>query len=268
MGQSPIRAAAWGMLTCIVVYILKNRKFSLKLITNAMSDGARSACGMICACGTAGIVVGVLNMTGAGIRFTSFVVDIAGGNLLIALILTMLAALILGMGLPTSASYIICAAVAAPALVKMGLTHLQAHMFVLYFACISAITPPVAMAAYAAATISGAKPLEVGLTACKLGICAFIVPFMFCYAPSLLMVGTSVEIITTVITAIIGATILAYGFQRYAGCFSMPINIPLSALLIGFSLLMILPGILTDLIGIAGIAVILLFLFFNNKKTA
>ena len=104
-------------------------------------------------------------MTGAGIKFTSFVFAIANGRLLLALLLTMLASLILGMGLPTSASYIICAAVAAPALIRMGLEPLQAHMFVFYFACISAITPPVAMTAYAGASISGAKAMEVGFTA-------------------------------------------------------------------------------------------------------
>lgn len=265
LNQSAIRAASWGILSCIIVYIIKNRKFSLKEILDAMADGAKSACGMICACGTAGIVVGVLNMTGAGIKFASFVVEVANGHLLVALILTMIASLILGMGLPTSASYIICAAVAAPALIDMGLTAMQAHMFVFYFACISAITPPVAMAAYAGATISGSKPMEVGFTACKLGICAFIVPFMFCYAPTLLWKGAAGDIIVTIITALIGATMLSYGLQRYAGCFSLPLGIIPACILIASALLMIIPGTVTDLIGIAGACVVLIPLFLKKR---
>ena len=265
LNQSAIRAASWGILSCIIVYIIKNRKFSFKEILDAMADGAKSACGMICACGTAGIVVGVLNMTGAGIKFASFVVEVANGHLLVALILTMIASLILGMGLPTSASYIICAAVAAPALIDMGLTAIQAHMFVFYFACISAITPPVAMAAYAGATISGSKPMEVGFTACKLGICAFIVPFMFCYAPTLLWKGAAGDIIVTIITALIGATMLSYGLQRYAGCFRLPLGIIPACILIASALLMIIPGTVTDLIGIAGACVVLIPLFLKKR---
>lgn len=266
VGQSPIRAASWGIVTCILVYLIQYKKIDLKLIVDTMSEGARSACGMICACGTAGIVVGVLNMTGAGIKFTSFVFDISGGNLFLALVLTMVASLILGMGLPTSASYIICAAVAAPALIEMGLSPLQAHMFVFYFACISAITPPVAMAAYAGASIAGAKPMEVGFTACKLGICAFIVPYMFCYAPSLLWIGTPVEIITVIVSALIGVTMLSYGLQRYAGCFSMAIGTVPSVTLIAFSILLIIPGIWSDLIGLGGGAVVLFLLYLKKKK--
>ena len=265
LNQSAIRAASWGILSCIIVYIIKNRKLSLKGILDAMADGAKSACGMICACGTAGIVIGVLNMTGAGIKFASFVVEVANGHLLVALILTMLASLILGMGLPTSASYIICAAVAAPALIDMGLTAMQAHMFVFYFACISAITPPVAMAAYAGATISGSKPMEVGFTACKLGICAFIVPFMFCYVPTLLWKGAAGDIIVTIITALIGATMLSYGLQRYAGCFSLPLGIIPSCILITSALLMIIPGTVTDLIGVACACVVLIPLFLKKR---
>lgn len=265
LNQSAIRAASWGILSCIIVYIIKNRKFSFKEILDAMADGAKSACGMICACGTAGIVVGVLNMTGAGIKFASFVVEVANGHRLVALLLTMIASLILGMGLPTSASYIICAAVAAPALIDMGLTAIQAHMFVFYFACISAITPPVAMAAYAGATISGSKPMEVGFTACKLGICAFIVPFMFCYAPTLLWKGAAGDIIVTIITALIGATMLSYGLQRYAGCFSLPLGIIPACILIASALLMIIPGTVTDLIGIAGACVVLIPLFLKKR---
>lgn len=266
LGQSPIRAATWGISTCIVIFLIKSRGANLSRILDTMSEGARSACGMICACGTAGIVVGVLNMTGAGIKFANVVLEIADGSLIIALLLTMISSLVLGMGLPTTASYIICAAVAAPALIEMGLLPIQAHMFVFYFACVSAITPPVAMAAYAAATISGAKPMEVGFLACKLGICAFIVPFMFCYSPSLLWLGSGAEIVTTIVTALIGVTVLAFGLLRYVGFLNMPIG-PLTAIgLIVFALFMIIPGMFSDVIGIAGITAIMLALFFSKRK--
>lgn len=268
MAQSPIRAATWGIVSCIAIYVIRNRKLNIKLILDTMAEGAKSACSMICACGSAGIIVGVLNMTGAGIKFASFVVEVANGRLLVALLLTMLASLVLGMGLPTSASYIICAAVAAPALIDMGLSQLQAHMFVFYFACISAITPPVAMAAYAGATISGSKPIEVGFTACKLGICAFIVPFMFCNAPTLLWQGTASNIMVTIATALIGATLLAYGLQRYVGCFSVPIGVLPAVALIAAALLMITPGTPTDVIGAVAGVLVLAFIYFTKRRRA
>lgn len=266
LAQSTIRAALYGIVSAIVIYIIKNKKLDIPLIIKAGSDGAKSACGMICACGTAGIVIGVLNMTGAGIKFASLVFSLSKGNLILALFLTMLASLVLGMGLPTSASYIICAAVAAPALIDLGLTNMQAHMFIFYFACISAITPPVAMAAYAAANIAEAKPMDVGFTACKLGVCAFIVPYMFCYAPSLLWYGTTVEIATTIITAIIGATILSFGLQRYATPFSISLNIFESIVFILVALVFIMPGTFTDIIGLIIGTLILLEVFFRKKK--
>ena len=266
LGNSPIRAALYGIIACVVISAIKERTFSLKKLIDTLSEGARSACSMICACGSAGIIVGVLNMTGAGIKFASFVFEASHGILLLALVLTMLASLVLGMGLPTSASYVICAAVAAPALIQMGLTNMQAHMFVFYFACISAITPPVAMAAYAGATISGAKPMEVGFTASKLGICAFIVPYMFCYAPSLLWIGSAGEVVLTIITAIIGATLLSYGLQRYAACFSEPVGIIPAVLMIAASLLLIIPGVITDVIGVCAGVVILGIVWMLKKR--
>ena len=172
------------------------------------------------------------------------------------------------MGLPTSASYIICAAVAAPALIEMGLTPLQSHMFVFYFACISAITPPVAMAAYAGASIAGAKPMAVGFTACKLGRCAIIVPYMFCYAPSLLWKGSPLEIISVIVSSLIGVVMLSYGLERYVGYFSAPIGILPAIGLIGFSMLLIIPGTVTDLIGLAGGLFILALIYLRRKKTS
>lgn len=266
LNQSSIRSAIWGIVACLVVHVIKTHKFSFKQVLDALSSGATSACGLIVACGTAGIVVGVLSMTGVGIKFTSFVFDIANGRLFIALVMTMLASLVLGMGLPTSASYIICAAVAAPALIEMGLQPIQAHLFVFYFACISAITPPVALAAYAGASIAGAKPMNVGFAACKLGICAFIVPFLFCYQPSLLWQGAATEIIGVIISALIGAVMLSYGLERYVPRFHTSLPIWAAVIMCGFSIFLLIPGMVTDLIGLAGCALILAYAWFKSKK--
>lgn len=145
LNMSPIRAGAYGIITAIVVtYFRKDTHIGWKGILNALVSGAKSSCGIIAACATAGLVVGVLNLTGAGLKFASVIVSMSHGNLMVALVMTMLASIVLGMGLPTTASYLICAAVAAPALTKLGVSVMGAHMFVFYFACISAITPPVA----------------------------------------------------------------------------------------------------------------------------
>ncbi len=249
LGWSTIRSALMGIITCIVVsWVHKNTRMGPKTILKACGDGALSATSVIAACGTAGIVVGVLNVTGTGLKFASAIVQLAGGRLWLALVLTMCASILLGMGLPTTASYLICAAVAAPALVQLGLTPLQAHMFVFYFACISAITPPVALAAYAGAGIAKAKPMQVAVTACKVGISAFVIPYMFCYGPALLWEGSGTVIITTLITAIAGATFLSFGMQRQAMHIRM--NRLESIVMMFGSLLLIKPGLQTDAIGI------------------
>lgn len=263
---SPIRAAIWGIVTAIAVtYFRKRTRIGIRGIFNALSDGGKAACGIVSACATAGIVIGVLNLTGAGLKFASAIVALSTGNLWIALVLTMVACLVLGMGLPTTAAYLICASVASPALVQLGVSPLASHMFVFYFACISAITPPVALAAYAGAGIAKAKPIEVAVIACKLGATAFIVPFMFISGPSLLGVGTAGEILLSTVSAMVGATLLACGFQRQA--FPLKLGRISAVLLVLSGLALIDPGIGTDLIGLAVAAVVLAFAYLKNKKT-
>lgn len=266
---SPIRAGAYGIITAIVVtYFRKETHIGIKGVLNALANGAKSACSIIAACATAGFVVGVLNLTGAGLKFASIIVSLSHGNLIVALVMTMIAGIILGMGLPTTASYLICAAVAAPALTQMGVSVLGAHMFVFYFACISAITPPVALAAYAGAGIAKAKPLEVACTACKIGIAAFIVPFMFAYGPAILGQGTPGEIILTTISSLIGVTVLAFGLQRQLS--HIQLDIVSSAALLIAALLLIDTGLVTDLIGVGIAAVTIVIALLRHKcgKTA
>lgn len=263
---SPIRAGVYGIITAILVtYFRKETRIGFRGILNTLVAGAKSSCSIITACATAGLVVGVLNLTGAGLKFASVIVSLSHGNLAIALVMTMLASIILGMGLPTTASYLICAAVAAPALTQMGVSLLGAHMFVFYFACISAITPPVALAAYAGAGIAKAKPIEVAFTACKIGIAAFIVPFMFAYGPAILGEGTIGEILLAVISSLIGVTVLAFGLQRQMG--HIRLDIVSSVIFVAASLLLIKSGIITDLIGVGLSAAVVAFTLLRNKRT-
>lgn len=258
LNMSPIRAALLGIGACVVVSLpRKEHRMGLRAILDAMSQGAFNSVNVISACGTAGIVIGVLNLTGTGLKFASAIVSLSFGKLPLALLLTMLTSIVLGMGLPTTASYLICAAVTAPALTQMGLTPLAAHMFIFYFACISAITPPVAMAAYAGAGIAKAKPMAVAFLACKLGISAFLAPYAFAYSAVLLWEGAPLEILWAACTALAGLSFLSFGAQgRF---FRTPVPTAGRALLIAASICLITPETFSDYIGIAaGTAVIVL----------
>lgn len=264
---SPIRAAVWGTVTAIATtWVKKDTRMGLKKFFTTMSAGAKSSCSLVASTATAGIVVGVLNMTGAGLKLAGGIVNLSGGNLFPALLMTMVACTIMGMGLPTTASYLICVSVAAPALIELGVPTLAAHMFVFYYACLSAITPPVALAAYAGAAIAKAKPIPVAFTACKLGISAFIVPFMFAYAPQLIMIGTTGEIIQAICTSLIGVTAICFGLQRYAVKYRL--SIIESLIMIVAALCLMYPGTFSDLVGIGLIAATALRLMLRTKMFA
>ena len=207
---------------------------------------------MATACGTAGILIGVLTMTGLGLKFVSLLLSLSGHQLIILLILTMVVCIILGMGMPTPAAFILCASVAASALVQAGAKEIPANFFILYFACLSTITPPDALAAYAASGLAGANPMKVGWTAVRLGIAAYIIPYMFVYSPALLMMGNWSSILLSGGTAAVGCYALARGVQfRVAPVLER-------VLLIGSALFLITPGLLTDGIGFFLLAVGLL----------
>lgn len=262
---SPVRAAMLGIFTAILASLIeKSNRIGFKKTLDALSIGAINSTAVIAACGTAGVVIGMLNMTGGGLKFAGAIIEASLGYLPIALFFTMLACLILGMGLPTTASYLICVAVTAPTLVHMGLSTLTAHMFVFFFACISAFTPPVCTAAYAAAGIANAPPMKVALTACKIGCTAFIIPYMFAYGPSLLWEGSIGGIFQTVVSALIGCMMLSFGVQKTV--FQYSATFFESGFLVFFSLLLIAPGVYSDIIGsLAGLLVIA-FVVYRNKK--
>ena len=201
----------------------------------------------VCAC--AGIIVGVISLTGVGARFSSVLLDLAASSQLLALFFAMCIAILLGMGMPTTAAYAVAASVVAPGLVQLGIPQLTAHFFVFYFAVVSAITPPVALASYAAAGISGANPMETSVASFKVGIAAFIVPFMFFYNSAILMDGTWMEITRAGVTAVFGVFLLSAGVQGWLlGARAVWY---LRVALIIAALCMISGGLLSDAAGIA-----------------
>jgi TRAP transporter 4TM/12TM fusion protein len=268
MMASTIMAALYGIAaTVVIAAVRRDTRMGPAKILEALSRGANDSLGIISSCATAGIVIGVLNLTGSGLKFASAVISLSGEFLPAALVLTMAASLVLGMGLPTTAAYMICAAVVAPALVQMGVPNLAAHMFVFYFACISAITPPVALAAYAGAGIARANPLQVGITACKLGTTAFLVPFMFIYGLPLLWVGSLAEILLATMTSLIGVSALACALQGQL--LHIPMRWGERLVLTLAALGLIKPGIYTDLLG--GLLIILVVgaaLFRERRRKA
>jgi TRAP transporter 4TM/12TM fusion protein len=247
-GYTAFRAAFYAIVVVIASsFLRKSTRMSLSSIVSALELGALNAIMVAVACASAGIIIGVISLTGLGVKFVALVVNFSQGILFLALPLVMLASLLLGMGVPTTAAYIMVAALAVPALVELGVDRLAAHLFAFYFACVSAITPPVAVAAYAGAGIARANPFLVGVTAVKLAIAAYIVPFMFVYGPALLFKGTAVEILTATVTASLGCYSLAAGVQ---GWLLGPANYPQRALLLASALALIKPGYMTDALGV------------------
>jgi TRAP-type uncharacterized transport system fused permease subunit len=230
---------------------------------NAVRDGGVNVVQITATCAAAGIIIGSLTLTGLGLKIATIVVNVSGGNLLICLILTMVVTIILGMGLPTIAAYAIPASVIVPALVEMGVGLLPAHLFVLYFASLSAITPPVALASYAAAAIAGVNPFKLSVFGLKIGLAGFIIPFMFVYGPQLLLFGSISSILLSAITAIIGVFSLSICVIGY---FKTKISIYFRLLFLLASLVLIKPGLITDSIGLFLLAFLIIWQV-NLSKT-
>ena len=216
MKASVVKAAIFGIYaTVLCTFLRRDTRITVNKAVAGIADGAKQAVGLISACATAGLIIGVLNMTGTGLKFAGAVIAFSGGSIPVALFLTMCASLVLGMGLPTAAAYLICAAVVAPALTGLGVPVLTANLFIFYFACLSAITPPVALAAFTASFLARSNPMSVAFTAVRLGFVAFIVPYMFVYAPSLLFQGSPLTIATTIVTALAGVVFIGSALQGY-----------------------------------------------------
>jgi len=269
-GSTPMRAALAGLALCVAVgMIRKATRMNIKSLLETLETGARSALGVAAACATAGIIVGVVTLTGLGLKMGEGLVSLAGGMLFPTLMLTMISSLILGMGAPTTANYVITSSVAAPALLKLGVAPICAHMFVFYFGILADITPPVALAAFAGAAVARANPMQTGINATKLGIAAFVVPYIFVYSPSLLLIDYTLGgLLCMVITATIGMIGLATAVEGwYFTAMSWWERI-MSALA---GLLLIDPGLTTDMVGFSVLALISLYQYKKyrtNKDSA
>ena len=248
MGRSPMRAAFWGVVTSLAAaYAVRHTRPGLADLARSLRAGASGAVQVAAACAAAGIVVGVASLTGIGLRMSELIVVVSQGNLLIALILTALGSIVLGMGLPTTAAYVVLAALGAPALVELGVPLLGAHLFIFYFGCISNVTPPVSLAAYAAAGIAGSPPLRTAWTAMGLASAGFLVPFMFVYAPALILDGTVAEIASTALTALVGVVALSGAVIGYV---RGPVGPVRRVVLLAAALALIAPSFLWDGIGL------------------
>ncbi|MBQ1336310.1 MAG: TRAP transporter permease [Selenomonadaceae bacterium] len=256
-GYTPMRAALVAIFLAIFCSALrKSTRMKPMEVIKGLENGARNVLGVLIACASAGIIIGVVTKTGVGLKLASGLLELSGGLLLPSMFFTMVTAIVLGMGVPTTANYVITSTIAAPALLQLGIPILQAHMFVFYFGIIADVTPPVALAAYAGSGISGGNALRTGVNASKLAIAAFIIPYMFVLSPELLMISPDVShIVVTVLTAIIGMIALSSALIGYlaANCAVWE-----RLALIAAGLMMIKPGIMTDIAGVAIFAVILL----------
>lgn len=263
---SPYRSAMVGIVTLIIAsWVRKESRMGVTPIVKTLAAGARGAMEIICTCAAAGIIVGVLTQTGLGQKFAMIIFSYSQGSLFIALLFTMIVAIVLGMGMPTTAAYAICASVLAPALIKdFHVAPIAAHLFVFYYACLSALTPPVALASFAAAAIAGASPMQVGYQSMRFAIAGFIIPFMFIYGPAMVLIGTPVEIFLTVITGLVGTFALAAAAQ---GWVISDASWAVRGLLLVASLTLIKQGWKTDLVGFGLLAILLAYQYLQLRKT-
>lgn len=252
-GYSVIRAGTLAMAAAAVVSWLTPYKMGPRAVLKAFELAAKMSIQLVAVCAAAGIIVGVIALTGVGARFSSLLLGIAEQNQLIALFFAMAISIILGMGMPTTAAYAVAAAVVAPGLIQLGIPVLVAHFFVFYYAVMSAITPPVALAAYAGAGLAGSDPMKTSVEAFKLGLAAFIVPFMFFYSHALLMQGPWLEIVTVFLTAMFGIYLLSSAVQGYFFGLLNPVT---RILMLVAALSMIEGGWMTDVFGLAVAAAI------------
>ncbi|BCB06167.1 hypothetical protein HHSLTHF2_00570 [Vreelandella venusta] len=248
MGYSVIRAGTLATASAAVVSWISPNKMGIRAILRALQLAGIMSIQIIAVCACAGLIVGVISLTGVGARFSSLLLGLAGVSQLLALVFAMLISILLGMGMPTTAAYAVAASVVAPGLINIGIEPLVAHFFVFYFAVVSAITPPVALASYAAAGISGDNPMGTSVASFKIGLAAFIVPFMFFYSPAMLMEGSAMQILRVGVTATLGIILLSGMVQAW---FFGPVNTLQRVVMLVGALFMIYGGIYSDIAGLA-----------------
>ena len=258
-------AAALAILAAIFVSMFsKETRVTPKRLLEALAAGGQGTITVAAACGIAGIIAGTITMTGLANMMINGIVALAGNQVIIALFLTMLCCIVLGMGVPTTANYCIMAATCAPILIRMGVPAVAAHFFVFYFGIVADLTPPVALAAYAGAAIAQANPMKTALTATKLAIGAFIVPYVFALNPAMLFVDTTAfEVVTICITAFIGICAISAALEGYLLTHMKAVQRIMSA---AGGLMLIYPGLVTDTIGLALVAVVVILQIMGRKN--
>ena len=268
MGYTMSRSAVIATLLAILVSIPnKSTRMNPTRFVNALETGGKNTLSVAVACGIAGIIAGVVTMTGLGQILISAIVSVAGDRVIIALFLTMLTCIVLGMGVPTTANYIIMATTCAPILVNgMGINKIAANMFVFYFGIVADITPPVALAAYAGSAIAKSNPMKTALNASRLAIAAFIVPYIFAFNPAMLFIDADVvQVVIIIITSLVGLTGVAGGLEGYMVTNMNPIQ---RILAVVGGLCLIIPGTVTDLVGIAIVGASVVWQLADKKKRA
>lgn len=259
------KAGVWTiLLTLVITSLKKETRINKERFIRVVKDTLSGSITVGIACAVVGVITAVVMGSGLGFNLSAILIDLSGGKLSILLILTMLTSLLLGMGMPTTAAYMVLAVLVAPAVVKLGVSKMAAHLFILYFGIISTVTPPVALAAYAAAGIAECNPVRAGFQGFRLSISGFILPFMFVYNNVLLMEGPFLEIITSFLTAIVGIFMLSCSLERYLIKWSISI-VEMLILLVG-AVTLIVPGVVSDLIGLACLAAVILFHIVFRKR--
>ena len=258
-------AAAIAIVAAIAVSAFnKENRITPKRIWEALAAGGQGTIAVAAACGVAGMIAGTITMTGLANMMINGIVALAGNHVIIALFLTMLCCIVLGMGVPTTANYCIMAATCAPILVRMGVPAIAAHFFVFYFGIVADLTPPVALASYAGAAIAQANPMKTAITATKLAIGAFIVPYVFALNPALLFINTTAfDVVLIVITSLIGIFAVSASLEGY-----LIRNMKWYQRVISLAggLLLIYPGLVTDTVGVLLVAVVLMLQLLTKKK--
>ncbi|MDO4562118.1 MAG: TRAP transporter permease [bacterium] len=264
-GYTPLKAAFNGILVSFVLsWLNKETRLTPVRIFEAFQSGARGAIGVACACATVGMVVGMGTLTGLALRIAGAIVSAAGGSKILTLIFTMCASIILGTGLPTTANFIVTSTMAAPALFQLGVPPMAAYMFVFYFGIAADLTPPVALAAYAGSGIAGSDPMKTGVTAFKLALAGFLVPYIYVYSPMLLFIDVvPLEMAQAICTALIGVFLLA---MFTIGYFKAPLAWYMRVLAFAGALGLMIPGTASDLAGLAVLAIIYVVQKAKEKK--
>jgi len=261
------KAVFAGLVVCVVLSFItkKNTALNPGIVVESLHNGAKNTIGVAVACGMAGLISGVVTMTALGQLLLNTLVPVAENSMFLALFLTMLCCIVLGMGVPTTANYVIMATITAPILIKMGIPALAAHMFVFYFGIVADITPPVALAAYAGSAIAKSNPLKTGITATRLAIAAFIIPYMFAYNPKMLFIDAGIfDIISIIITSFVGIYAVAAGMEGY-----MNVKLPWwqRILTLAGGFMLIVPETITDIIGISLVVAIIIIQVISERKS-